>query len=368
MEEFKVLRKGDFAKSNIAVLQEAKKLKTRGMDFINLKNTPATMPMIEEEIIEQPKLVEETPKSKPFEIEESKEEKVAEEIKEETKEEEPKIAEFAYHAHKQEEDIDPDAIMQIKELGEAYKGQPKTEIKKHVEEKKEEVKITEEEFLQELNKESYSPKTKGYKNAIYQKYNQIISEIEENKKQIEAVTTSYGEEKETGLKLQDIKSDSQKMIDGVNALDLNFLVNRKDSKSINILRGLEELFNEHRQIIIDTIQEIKKSDERKKEIGQKEQNVRNEGAELNNKKNKFIKDNFEKITSINEIDEETRKLEESLTEVTGISDTSLSLKSEETNRVLVSNVTNNLGETVNPFDRVRSDSVNPEIPSIRKVA
>lgn len=364
MENVRILRKGVNEKA-IAV-DAPKKLKTRAMDFINIKNTPVTMQ-------EANPVIEETRTKVEEPIDESEEPKVVKEVVEDKPIEEDNMGVFAYSAKKAEEEINPATIKEIKELEKTYKGQPKVEQKKPVVEKKQESKITTEDFETALSKESYSASAREYKDYIKHSYNAIKEEIESNKRKLENILSEYSKEQTTGEKLKTRKEEAEKVMNGINSLSLDFLVDirRNATKANEALNNLEDLFNEYRKVAMETAQEIKNCDERKKEIGKKEQAIRENGVELNKKKTKFEEDNYEKITNINTIDDETRELNKKLADATGIKDRELKVKIPERtpeNRVPVANVTNNIGETYNPFNGVRVNSVNPETVSARRAA
>ena len=314
------------------------------------------------------RIVEE--KEEPVKVIESVEEK--QEIKEEpVVEEEPyfvknieiqkeePVMEFAYKSNKIEEEIAPEKIREIKDLENAYKGQPKPEFKKVIDERpvKEEKKITSEKFLEVLDKDCYSSKARQYKESIKRDYQEINSRLESQMKEIESIINMYKAATKTGNDLQETKSDSQAVINGINSLKLDFLIDRKDEKSVNVLKALEDLFNENKEIIISTTNELKKNDERKKEIGKNEQISKTRADKIKDERDSFEESHYQNIVELNERDEKLREANNGLTEFTGIMDKEVS---SEPQRETVTNISSMESPAMNRFESLREQPVAEE--------
>ena len=281
--------------------------------------------------------------------------------------EEP-VMEFAYKANKLEEEIDPEKIQEIKGLGDTYKGAPKPEFKKVFEERplKEEKKVTTEQFVSALEEESYSPKTRKYKETMKNAYNEIIDKLEAQNRETENIMHMYKNATKIGGDLQEVKNEAQAVLEGINALKLEFLMDKKDEKSITVLRALEDLFNENKEVIISTTNELKKNDEKKKEIGRNEQISKTKADEIKLEKEKFEEDNYSKLIQLNKTDEKLRELNNGLTEFTGIVDRDTEIESERETVSSISNLKDMPSMDMNHFDSLREEpqpvvGINPYI-------
>ena len=136
-------------------------------------------------------------------------------------------------------------------------------------------------------------------------------------------------------------------------------MDRKDENSINVLRALENLFNENKEIIITTTNEIKKNDQKKKEIGRNEQVSKTKADEIKAEKERFEENNYSKLIELNNTDNKLRELNNGLTEFTGIVDREIT---DEPERETVSSISNlneppALESMVNRFDHLREPVV-----------
>lgn len=331
----------------------AKKLKTRGADFDNLKEAAKVEVVKEEEV--------------PFE-EPIKEEPM--EVVEEVKDVEPEfnfdVEDFAYGNTKKEEDIDSDEISRIKdEIANKYKDPVvKEEIKPIIkEEVKPIVKMSKEDFESALNKNSYSAKINAFKISVSNAYSAIVQKINAKQAEIDEITGKYSNETEITGKLQVSQKDVQGTITGINSLNLDFLTTKKDEESRNVLVALELLFNKNREILNQIVQELKNSAERKEGLGKEEQRAREEIARFKEELYNFMEEKFPLVEEANATDDKVRKTDEEVAKLTGFKEDPV--LDNDTQRKAVFNVSNLNEEkepvvvepviTVNRFDDLRQD-------------
>lgn len=324
-------------------IQEPKRLKTRREDYDNIISSNV--------VVE-----EETP------VEEVKEVEAIEEIEQEDVVDDFKIDDNAYTGSSNiEEDIPADTIQGITtKLEGSYRGvNPRSTEKVAVEEKveepkKEEETISSDEFENALDVPSFSEKSEIYKNKIKGEYNVINEKISGKQTEIDQITAEYGREKVIGSTLQDKKRALRKVTDGINALDITFIENEKDELSRNVLDSLTALFQDRVDKHEEICSEIKASDGRKKDLGQKEMSARDELKELKDKKTNFVNKYYPLLIEINEQDAKLKAITEELSETTGVYD--------EPERKQVYNINNymeerkNVEKVENPFEGIREES------------
>ena len=80
--------------------------------------------------------------------------------------------------------------------------------------------------------------------------NEILDRLDAQNRDIENIMNMYKNAIKVGGDLQEVKNEAQVVIDGINNLKLDFLMDRRDEKSVEVLRTLENLFNENKEIII----------------------------------------------------------------------------------------------------------------------
>ena len=229
---------------------------------------------------------------------------------------------FAYSGHKPEEDVTSDAIDEINEkLSKTYKEAPVEEKIVNVGNKEQKIKekeITKDDFERILNtEENFSKKIINYKNTVRKKYDELNSSITVQQREIDGITSNYGQETEKGAKLQENKKEVQSTMNGINALDLNFLTDKKDDLSKSVLVALENLFNKNRELYNRFVQELKANADRKEELGKLEQKAREKLQQLKEDLNNFIKDNYPLVVKANKIDDAYKETSEEISELTG---------------------------------------------------
>ncbi len=224
-----------------------------------------------------------------------------------------------YKFHKKDEEIDNHQIND--KLESKYKGSFHREtpvVKK--EEVKAEEEVTSEMLVAELKKESYSSKVAAYKEKRMTEYNELKEKVERKEAEITNITNLYSKETEISTKLQAGQKEAQKVIDGINNLDLDFIQGKKDKLFTNVLDALESLFNEHRAIIQRIIQEQKNNTNRKDELGREEKNARNDLSKVKAQVHEFLVKTYPEVKAINEQDDELKLTANKITEFTGIKD------------------------------------------------
>ena len=373
-----VLEKGDFSNSNNIALQSAKRIKVTGIDRRNMSEMHATV-REEKQHFEEPEIsnnyqrpIEIEPEVSAPEIEPSKE----------AESNEPTIGEFSYKNEK-EEQIDNDVIDIInRRLEDSYKGQTKRAdvISDSVEKTEDTSKVNEDKFMEVLQKECYTNQAKESKNAILVKYNQYkenLRDLEENLKLIVQEYTSFSEREIEIKKKRDIAFETTKKI---SKLDLEFAVNSNDNDLQDIVNSAAIAFDKNKKIYNDEGRKLIAISQDKESKSKEEKDIRNKIVKASKELQEFRNEQYQKMVYINEVDEEARKTDEKLTEITGIeakpepaiADSPLF----ETNRVPVTSISNpvanniNYGDMNNPFNWVRENSVNPipEINTTKRVA
>ena len=308
MDNFKVISKEEYIRRADEIIA-AKKLKTRAgdFDFIKAAGYVKAEPVVEEKI-EMPK--EELAPVEP---------KV--EIKEEPKDED---ITFAYGLRKPEEDIASEDITRIKNIGDTYKGgNPKEDPKKvevaKKEEKKEEPKLTREEFEKVLNFEVHDERLATYKMKERKEYNAGLENISLKEQEITNITNEYNRETEIGSKLQEDKKENQNVLKGINAWNLDFLSLRRNQESTkSLLDHIESYFEENRQTLNQILQEIKNNDARKETLGKAEQRAREDLAALKKDLHAYMEKVYPELKEANKTDLELTEKNEKITKLTGI--------------------------------------------------
>lgn len=312
MENITIISKEEYIKRADEIIT-AKKLKTRAGDFDSIK--AASYVKVEPVVEEQPFM----PKEEITPVEPEVE--VKEEIKEESKDED---ITFAYGLRKPEEDIAFEDITRIKNIGDTYKGgNPKEDFKKvevaKKEEKKEEPKLTKEEYEKDLNVEAYSERIATYKGKVRDGYNAILTKISEEEKRLEAILNDYANATKTGTMLQEKKKQLQNILKGINSWDLECLApikDREDAKTLISYTG--GVFENVRQELNQTIQEEKNNDAYKEKLGKSEQQSRESIAAYKKEEQEYMEKTHPGIKEANRTDAELKETDERITELTGI--------------------------------------------------
>lgn len=228
-------------------------------------------------------------------------------------------ADSAYKATKKEESID---LEPIKALESAYKGHKSIVESRETQEMKEElgeeVTITEEAFVSELNKGDFSPKTSKYKEKIRNKYNVLKSKMDDQKQKIDSITKEYAKESELGNNLKEDKKYIQKVLSGVNDWNMDFLTRVKDDpRTQNLLVAIESYFASFRKDLEEKVRAEKACESKKEFLGKSEQEAREELIGFKKELNEFIQDNYKTLKSVNDHDDVLRKNNEELDSLTG---------------------------------------------------
>ena len=264
--------------------------------------------------------------------------------------------EGAYQARETEDEISKAQEDRIRDLGDAYKGQPKPEFKKVIDEKpvEEKKEVTTEMFIQALNHPCYSDKTSQYKESFAKRYKQINDRLEAQIDETKRIMAMYMEATETGAKLLITQNEAKRNIDGINALQLDFLMDNKDEESIKVLRDLEDLFNKNKEIIISTTAKIKENDQRKAEIGENEQASKTKASQIEKERAEYEEREYDKLVEANERDARVHEAENGLTEFTGIADDEVKAASQ---RETVTNISSMESPAMNKFESLREQPI-----------
>lgn len=283
-------------------------------ESLKVRNEVKVETPVVEDIKEEIK-VEETPVS--FDIEED--------VKEETEvkdfePEEPTFSFAAYTAKKPEQVIDEEQEEQIKEKGDLYKGEPRTDFSKLLEDKPkiEEKKVTEVEFKEALKTESYSTQAKLYKEHTLQKYEDINGRLEKAKTQISDLKKAIKEAKDKGNSLVDKQNGLQKILNGINGLNLEFLSNNQDELVTGVFESLKNLFDKNKNDLEAITKEIKEIDEVTKGLEKHENASIEELDSITEEKSKYENENYPKLVKLNEMDSKLKEANTGLSEFTGI--------------------------------------------------
>ena len=286
-------------------------------ESLKVRNEVKVETPVVEDIKEEIK-VEETPIS--FDIEED--------VKEETEvkdfePEEPTFSFAAYTAKKPEQVIDEEQEEQIKEKGDLYKGEPRTDLSKILEEKPkvEEKKVTEVEFKKALAVESYSSQAALYKEKIAKEHEEFIANIEKLKTQLSDLKKAIKEARDKGHSLNEEKNVPQAILNGINGLNLEFLSDNKDELSANVISSLESLFNKNKNDLETIAKEIKEIDEVTKGLEKHEQVTAEELNKITDDKSNYENENYQKLVKLNEMDSKLKEANTGLSEFTGIDET-----------------------------------------------
>ncbi len=324
MENFKIVNNSELVVNQI---NTAKKLKTRAHDFNNILKAGKVLVKVNDFNINQG-----------FDINTPKEE-----ISEKTYEQdyvkpsynkqiniEPEVKEEnAYNAIKEEEIID---LKHIKDLENTYKGhRALREVEKEeVKEEQEEV-ITEDMFKSELEKPDFSQEASNFKANLTNQYNAIKAKIKEQKDRIDDITREYSLESERANLTREDKKDIQKVLNGMNAWQMDFFAKFKDEQRTKaLLNSIEDYFASYRKDLEEKIRAEKAGEERKESLGKAEQKAREDHMTCKKQLLEFINKNYKTLKEVNRHDEVLRENDAELKSLTGVKDLeSLYLNSEK---------------------------------------
>ena len=311
MNNFKIISIEEYIRRADEILA-AKKLKTRSgdFDFIKAAGYAKAEPVVEEKI--------EMPKEELAPVEPEVE--IKEEIKEEPKDED---ITFAYGLRKPEEEIATEDITRIKNIGDTYKGgNPKDDPKKvevaKKEEKKEEPKLTREEFEKVLNVKVSETRLYDSKEEIRIEYNDLLAQIAAKDEELDNAKKEYNANTENLQKLQKKEKDIKGVLNGINSWDMECLAPIRDEKSTDdFISGIGDFFGMKRQELNQIVQNIKTCNERKEMLGKTEQRIREELTAIKKKFQDYIEEKYPKLESFNARDAALNELMDGITKDTG---------------------------------------------------
>lgn len=339
-------------------IRPAKKLKTRSGDFANIlrAGNVETKPLIEEKEDDFEEMITRKPeKVAPISREEMKPSYINELPKEEKPSFEAPVN--AYNAVKEEENIDLKNIQKLENIYGGRQNQTKLrEEKKPVEEPKEEI-ITEEMYREELEKESFSPEAANYKENLRNQYNVLKQKIANQKSKIDDITREYATESELSNKIKEEKKDIQKVLNGMNSWQMEFLAKFKDeARTKTLLNSIEDYFASYRKDLEDKIRAEKNCESRKEALGKSEQKAREEYTESKKHLEKHIKDNYGTLEKVEASDEALRKRDKEIKDLTGATGLdSLRLNAEKVKQE---------PSFINPLNRISPTEDHQRIPEL----
>ena len=263
----------------------------------------------------------------------------------------------AYNAVKEEENIDLKNIQKLENIYGGRQNQTKLrEEKKPVEEPKEEI-ITEEMYRDELEKESFSPEAANYKENLRNQYNVLKQKIANQKSKIDDITREYATESELSNKIKEEKKDIQKVLNGMNSWQMEFLAKFKDeARTKTLLNSIEDYFASYRKDLEDKIRAEKNCESRKEALGKSEQKAREEYTESKKHLEKHIKDNYGTLEKVEASDEALRKRDKEIKDLTGATGLdSLRLNAEKVKQE---------PSFINPLNRISPTEDHQRIPEL----
>ena len=230
------------------------------------------------------------------------------------------------------------------------------EEKKPVEEPKEEI-ITEEMYRGELEKESFSPEAANYKENLRNQYNVLKQKIANQKSKIDDITREYATESELSNKIKEEKKDIQKVLNGMNSWQMEFLAKFKDeARTKTLLNSIEDYFASYRKDLEDKIRAEKNCESRKEALGKSEQKAREEYTESKKHLEKHIKDNYGTLEKVEASDEALRKRDKEIKDLTGATGLdSLRLNAEKVKQE---------PSFINPINRISPAEEHQRIPEL----
>ena len=181
----------------------------------------------------------------------------------------------------------------------------------------------ENDYVRLLQTDCYSPRTKKYLDQRLEEYNNLVSEIENVKEQIEEITDKYKMESEIAAKLNSIKKETYGIMTWINSSDFKILKNETTNAVNNLFKSYEELFNENQQKFKKADEELVKTNEISADLGKKEKEAREELTRLTKEKKSTIKEYYEKVEEVIELDENMKKQANEMAAITGIDDSEI---------------------------------------------
>lgn len=350
MENFRIIDKNEI-ENNVTLINASKKLKTRSHDFGNIKKNNISKP--QEPVFEPSIKKEEQPIMNTQSINNNSYQK--EEVKPNN----------LYGAMKEEQIIN---LQHIRDLENTYKGHGSTpkspKEKEEVKPQEEETPITEKEFVIELSKANFSPEVAEYKRNQEEKLASLKQEILDQEMRIKKITTEYDEESNRVIKIKEEKKDITDVLNGMNSWQMNFFSKFKDDvRTKNLIDSIEDYFSSYRKDLEVKIRAEKNGEERKKTLGVEEKKAREDLSESKRQLNEYIIKTYPVLKEVNQHDEEIRRNEEKLQQLTGTSMTDSLLLNAEKQRVEAKRK-EGFGYFSNPLKEQLNSQSEPVLPEI----
>ena len=215
--------------------------------------------------------------------------------------------------------VSDEEITRIKSLGDDYKGEfhPRAFATAS---SSDEPEFSENEYVSLLKSDSFLPKTKKYLDQKLKEYSDVLESIEKTKAEIEEITDKYKMESEIAAKLTSIKKETYSIMTWINSSDFKILKNEKTAAVNNLFKSYEDLFNENQQKFKKADEELEKTNEISSELGRKEKEAREALQKLIDEKKDLVKDNYEKVEEVIELDRNMEKQADEMSAITGIED------------------------------------------------
>lgn len=319
-ESFKIINESDFLE--VEQINASKKLKTRFNDFCNILESGRVV-----DNVKQNDSMFDVTMNK-LDEEENYETEYTNYSYEDNSSVEEKIQSDVYNTPK-EESID---LKHIKDLENIYKGhKPIREVSKIEKEEPQEEVITEEMFKTELEKQNFSQEASNFKENLKNQYNAVKRKIKEQKDKIDDITREYSLESERCNMIREEKKDIQKVLNGMNAWQMEFFAKFKnEQRTMALLNSIEEYFSSYRKDLEEKIRAEKAGEERKEALGKAEQKAREAHTYCRKQLSEFINKNYKTLKEVNRHDEVLRENDAELKSLTGVKDLeSLYLNSEK---------------------------------------
>lgn len=254
------------------------------------------------------------------------------------------IKPFGYYYEKPVQDISQDQIDSIKEdLGNSYKGrnmdQNLSRLIDNVPAQKEDVEnITIDSLNKELNKTSYLDKTKQFKDIVKSDLEAINNEISANTENLNqhkhSIKTSEDEKKE----LTQVLVNYLEEINSTNELELKYMEESANTnqKAKEAIQAVGLYYNDLREKAQAMQDEIREKTHQIDVLKNAEKEAIDLGVALKEKLDNFIKEKYEALVKVNERDENSRRDDEEITEITGIKEETPIVMATEEAQPLVS--------------------------------
>lgn len=278
----------------------------------------------------------------------------------------------AYHAIKEEKNID---LGGVQSLNSVYGRRQQTAVRQPREEVQPEVKeeevITEDKFIQLLKQPSFSKEANNYKDALLDQYEIIEQRIKDKTDEIDNITRDYSKESELSSRIKEEKKDIQRVLNGMNTWQMDFFAKFKNEvRTKNLLDNIEEYFSSYRKDLELKIRAEKEGEARKEALGNQEHEARLALTKQKKQLSDFIQKEYLNLVDVTKTDEILKGEKEKMKSLTESKNTeSLLTNSEKLQRngsemenLLYLNREKQFNE---PLPQMRQNSyVQPDIPQI----